>query len=121
MAASTKVPFPPAGTPHAARTATHTHTHTHTHTRARAREPTPSHPPSPPQVDDIFLSTDDLKGSKYRTTPEDLKTHVTWQDQISAKLPPGSLVRAEMVRRGLCEGGGCPLLLPCTALRLGLL
>ncbi|KAI8469258.1 MAG: hypothetical protein J3K34DRAFT_522256 [Monoraphidium minutum] len=52
------------------------------------------------QVDDVFLSTDNMRGGKYRLTPADLSTTVAWQDTINRRLPPGSNIRAELVFNG---------------------
>lgn len=49
------------------------------------------------QIDDVFLSTNNLIGGKYRCTPADLQTTAAWQNSMNAKLPPGSNIRLDMV------------------------
>lgn len=60
----------------------------------------------------MFLSTDSGYGSAYRTTPADLSTHVAWQEALSAKLPAGSSIKAELVR---CCGLSALLRVECVA------
>ncbi|KAI8466505.1 MAG: hypothetical protein J3K34DRAFT_524504 [Monoraphidium minutum] len=52
-------------------------------------------------VDDVFLSTHLFGSSEdFRVAPADLKAHITWQKELTKKLPPGSTFKLALSWHG---------------------